>query len=63
MSKQLAAMAVTNTADVEVEDNEPTMVETLDDAAFILEENPNARILIVPRGTVDAMIHTRSVQL
>lgn len=27
-------------------DSEPTIVETLEDAAFILEENPDAAILI-----------------
>jgi len=51
-------MTVTNTADVVVE---PTMVESLEEAAFILEEDPNASILIVPKGTLAAMLE--SVQL
>jgi hypothetical protein len=29
---------------------EPTIVETLDEAAFILEENPDAAVLIRPKS-------------
>jgi hypothetical protein len=56
--KDIVTMPVTNTADVVVE---PTMVESLEEAAFILEEDPNASILIVPKGTLAAMLE--SVQL
>ncbi len=38
-------MDVTN-----IEDSEPTIVETAEEAAFILEEDPTAVILIQPKS-------------
>jgi len=38
-------MEVTN-----IEETEPTLVETAEDAAFILEEDPTAVILIRPKS-------------
>lgn len=38
-------MDVTN-----IEENEPTIVESLEEAAFILEETPDAVILIRPKS-------------
>ena len=49
-----------------VTDENTTIVETLEEAAFLLEEDPNLQILIVPKGTLENMWQQallKSVQL
>jgi hypothetical protein len=46
-----------------VTNNETIMVETLEEVAFLLEEDPNTPYLLVPSGTVDAMIGARLAEL
>ena len=46
MSTTPASLSALTTTD----DDEPTIVETLEEAAFILEENPKAAVLIQPNG-------------
>jgi len=53
-------MTVTNASAIAAtEDQQPTMVESLEEAALILEEEPHVRVLIVPKGTIDAMVRSR----